>query len=237
MKEIYNTILYQPLLNLLILIYNAIPGHDFGVAIIIMTVAIRLLLVPLSIKAIVSQRNIMKIQPKLKELQVKYKDDKQALTRETMALYKEYGVNPLSGCLPILIQLPLLFALYSAFSSGFRTTSFDMLYSFVHNPGTINQLAFGLFDLSTKSPVMAVLAGALQFIQSKKSSANQPAPVAGGQNDTMAAMNKQMLYFLPVFITIIAWNLPFGLTLYWVTTTIFSIFEQIYISKKYKLSK
>ncbi len=233
MGNIFNLILYQPFLNLLIFIYNTIPGHDFGVAVVIMTVIVRLVLMPLSIKAILSQRNITKIQPKLKELQKKYKDDKQTLSRETMALYKEYGVNPLSGCLPILIQLPILIALYQVFGAGFKATNFHMLYSFVHNPGTIHQLAFGFIDIAKKSPIIAVLAGGLQFVQAKFSMANQVTG-AGTQDGTMAAMNKQMLYFFPIFITIIAWNLPFGLTLYWVITTLFSIFEQLYISKRHK---
>lgn len=233
MANIFNTILYQPFLNALIFIYNSLPGRDFGLAIVVMTVVVRLVLMPLSIKALVSQRNITKIQPKLKELQTKYKNDKQALSRETMVLYKEHGVNPLSGCLPILIQLPILIALYQVFNSGFKETSFNMLYNFVKNPGTINHLAFGLFDIATKNPIMAVLAGGLQFVQTKISTANQPTG-AGAQDNPMMAMNKQMLYFFPIFITIIAWNLPFGLTLYWVVTTLFSIFEQLYISKWHK---
>lgn len=234
MIELYNVVLVQPLFNLLIIIYNLLPGQDFGWAIVVLTVAVRLVLSPLSVKALLSQRHIAKIQPKLQELQKKYKNDRQALTQATMAMYKEYGVNPLSGCLPILIQIPLLLALYSVFSRGFEVKSLEMLYSFVQNPGPVNQIAFGLFDLASKNPVMAVLAGGFQFIQSKLSINNQPSISTTSGDPSMAnMMNKQMLYFLPVFITIIAWNLPFGITLYWVVTTVFSIFEQIYINKRY----
>lgn len=233
MENLFNIILYQPFLNLLIFIYNILPGRDFGVAVVVVTVIVRLILMPLSIKALLSQRSITKIQPKLKELQKKHKHDKETLSRETMAMYKEHGVNPLSGCLPILIQLPILLALYSVFSSGFKEASFEFLYSFIPNPGAIPQLTFGLFDISQKSPIVAVLAGVLQLIQTKLTNANQPAG-ANQQDNPMAMMNKQMLYFFPIFITIIAWNLPFGLTLYWVTTTLFSILEQVYIRIRHK---
>lgn len=231
MTSLFNIVLYEPLLNFLIFIYNLTPGRDFGLAIVILTIVIRLVLMPLSVKALVSQRNVMKIQPKLKELQTKYKNDKQALTKETMALYKEHGVNPFSGCLPILIQLPILLALYSVFSTGFKAENLDFLYSFMHNPGTVNQIAFGFLDLAKKSPAMAILAGVFQFIQSKKVNTGQP--TAGVKDNPAMAINKQMLYFLPIFITIIAWNLPAGLTLYWAVTTLFSVFEQVYIARRY----
>jgi len=234
MIAIFNELLYRPLFNLLIGIYNLIPGHDFGVAVIILTVLIRVILMPLSIKALVSQKNIAKIQPQLKELQKKFKDNKEALTRETMALYKTYGVNPLSGCLPLLIQIPILFALYSTFINGFKPETLNLLYGFVQNPGSIKLVAFGFLNISSKNYILALLAGVFQFIQSKKSIATTSAVPSGDKKDFTQAMNKQMLYFLPIFITIIAWNLPAGLTLYWVATTLFSIFEQFYIAKKYK---
>ena len=208
-----------------------VRGGDFGVAVVVVTVLIRLVLMPLSIKTLRSQKNIAKLQPKLKELQVKYKGDKQALAREQMALYKEQGVNPLSGCLPLLIQLPILLALYQTFINGFKPESLGLLYNFVENPGAIKTIAFGFFDITQKSPIMAVTAGVLQFIQAKK--ANLAASMGGGgQGDLASSMNKQMLYFFPVLITIISWNLPFGLTLYWVVTTLYSIFEQMWINKQ-----
>lgn len=233
MSEIFTKILVQPIFNLLIFVYNIVPGADFGIAVIIVTVLIRLVLSPLSVKMLRSQKNIAKLQPKLKELQVKYKGDKQALAREQMAMYKEYGVNPLSGCLPLLIQLPILLALYQTFIKGFKPESLSLLYKFVENPGVVHNIAFGFFDITQKSPVLAILAGVLQFIQAKMANLAQSMS-GGGQNDMAAAMSKQMLYFFPFLITIIAWNLPFGLTLYWVVTTAYSIFEQMYINKKYK---
>jgi len=232
MIQLYNTILFRPLFNLLVLIYKVIPGGDFGLAIIILTLIIRFIFVPLSIKSLISQKELSRLQPKMKELQEKYKNDKAALNQATMALYKEHGINPFSGCLPLLIQLPVLIALYSALRTGLRPDSLSALYSFVSHPATIKTISLGFLDLTQKSPVLAVLAGVLQWFQSKQAVAFQ-APAKNEQASTAFQMNKQMLYFFPVMVIIIAWNLPTGLVLYWVTATIFSIFEQLYINKKY----
>ncbi len=234
MIEIYNQVLLRPIFNLLVFIYNTIPWTDFGLAIILLTIIIRFAFTPLSIKALVSQRELSKLQPKIKELQDKHKNDRQALGQATMALYKEHKINPFSGCLPLLIQLPVLLAFYSALRSGFQPDSLNMLYSFVQNPGHIKEIALGFLNLAKKAPALAITAGALQWVQSKQATAFQ-APTSPGEQESQAfKMNKQMLYFFPVMVIIIAWNLPAGLVLYWVVTTVFSIFEQRYINKRYK---
>lgn len=205
-------------------------------AIIVLTLIVRVIFFPLSIKALISQRELNKLQPKVKELQDKHKGDKQALGQATMQLYKEHKINPLSGCLPLLIQLPVLIALYSALNSGLKPESLSGLYAFVGRPESINQVALGFIDLAQKSSLMAILAGALQWLQLKQSTASQ-APVAKGETPSQALqMSKQMLYFFPVMVIIIAWNLPTGLTLYWVAATVFSIFEQLYINRKYRIA-
>lgn len=217
-------------------------------AIIVLTLVIRIIFFPLSIKALTSQRDLNKLQPKIKELQEKHKGDKQALGQATMQLYKEHKINPFSGCLPLLIQLPVLIALYGALNSGLKPEGLNALYSFTTHPGSINQTALGFIDLTKKAPIMAVLAGVLQWFQMKLSTANQPSTASsplpnmnperdreGSQRASISyGMNKQMLYFFPVMVIIIAWNLPTGLTLYWVAATVFSIFEQLYINKRYK---
>lgn len=234
MSFIYNQILFRPLFNFLVFLYNIIPGLDFGVAIVTLTIIIRFIFVPLSIKSLRSQKELNKLQPELKKLQEKYKNDRTALGQAQMALYKERGINPFSGCLPLLIQLPILIALYSALRSGLKPEDLKFLYSFIHNPGIIKSTAFGFLDMAKKSTVMAVMSGALQWIQLKQASKMQ-APTAASEAPSQAyQMNKQMLYFFPVMVIIIAWNLPAGLVIYWIVTTAFSIFEQLYINKKYK---
>ncbi len=228
MIQFFNTILFYPVFNLLVLIYNTVAFQDFGLAVVILTIGVRLVLSPLSIRAIRSQREMSAIQPQIKELQERHKGNREELGRATMALYKEHKVNPFGGCLPLLVQIPVLLALYSAFSAAFNPASFANIYSFITNPGTINPLTLGFIDLTKTSPILAILAGGLQFIQSWQSQKLTPA-----SNQQMAGMNKQLLYFFPVIVIIISWKLQTGIVLYWVATTLFSIVELIYISKKY----
>ncbi|MEK7583123.1 MAG: YidC/Oxa1 family membrane protein insertase [Patescibacteria group bacterium] len=233
MMFLFNEILYRPLFNLLVGIYNTIPGHDLGVAIILLTILIRIVFIPLSLKALRSQKAMAEIQPKIQGLQVKHKGDKQGLAQAQMALWKEHKVNPLSGCLPILIQLPVIWALYRVFINGVKPENLSGLYSFVHNPGSLGNIGLGFLDLAQKYPVMAIIAGVLQGVQSYLTTRLQKTPVAG-VNDAAAKMTKQMMYIFPVMIVVISWSLPAGLVLYWITTTAFAIFELVYIRRRYQ---
>jgi len=228
---LFNTVLIKPLFNTLVGLYNVIPGHDFGVAIIILTLLIRLLLMPLSIKALRSQQAISRLQPKIKELQDKHKHDKAQLAQHTMGLYKQEGVNPLGGCLPILIQLPVILALYQVFIKIFQTESMALLYGFVSVPASINNIAFHFLDLGKPNVILAVLAGVLQFVQSYMMMKLQP---PADSSNPAAAMTRQMTYIFPVMIVFIAWSLPASLSLYWVVTTLYSVLEQWYIRRPSK---
>jgi YidC/Oxa1 family membrane protein insertase len=226
MGTLYTEILYRPLFNAVIFLYNVLPGHDFGFAIIVLTTLIRILFFPLSIKTVRSQKALNLLNPKLQEIKQKFKDDKSAQSVETMKLYKENNINPLAGCLPLLIQIPILIGLYQAFIAGLKPENLSMLYGFILNPGIINKISFGFIDITSKMPLLAVLAGTAQFVQAWITKAQNQ---GSSPNKQMAALNSQMLYFFPVMIIVIGWNLPAGLVLYWITTTVFSILEQIYI--------
>ncbi len=228
MGNLFTEILYRPLLNLVVIIYDILPWHDFGLAIIVLTTLIRVLFFPLSIKTARSQKAMNQLNPKMQEIKNKFKDDKSAQSAEIMKLYKEHNINPLSGCLPLLIQLPILIALYRAFIAGLKPESLSLLYKFVANPGVINKISFGFIDTTSKMPLLAVFAGVAQFIQAWQTNVQNK----GSLNKEMAALNSQMLYFFPVMIIIIGWNLPAGLILYWITTTAFSILEQLYIKRR-----
>ena len=230
--QLYNTILYQPLFNATVFLYNFIPGSDFGLAIITLTTIIRIIMFPLTLKTSKSQKAMAKINPKIKEIKEKFKNDSPAQSTAIMALYKEHSVNPLSGCLPLIIQLPILIALYQAFGAGFKPESLGLLYGFISNPGHINTISLGFLDIASRSISLAIITGIFQFLQLRQNNKTMAAASPGGNNE-MQAMNKQMLYFFPVMIIIIGWNLPAGLLLYWVTTTLFSIGEQMYIKKRY----
>jgi YidC/Oxa1 family membrane protein insertase len=227
--SIYNEILYRPLFNAMVYLQNIIPGGDLGLTILVLTIIIRALFAPLSLKTVRSQQSLKELSPKIEEVKAKFKDDRAAQSAAIMKLYKENNVNPLAGCLPLLIQLPILIALYQVFIKGITPESLTLLYGFISAPEIIRHNFLGLFDVTTRSRLLTLVAGGFQFIQSRQSMALQ---TDSGGNKEMAALSKQMLYFFPIMIIVIGWNLPAGLILYWITTTVFSVFEQMYIKRK-----
>ncbi len=235
---IYNLIFYQPLFNILIWLYNIIPGHDVGLAIIVLTIIIRGVLFPLYYQSIRSQKALQDIQPKIDELKKKYKDDKEKMAQELMILYKSEKVNPFSSCLPLLIQLPFLIAVYQVFRHGLNSENFELLYPFVSNPGQINPISLGFINLAAPSIILAFLAGVAQFWQAKMMVTRKPPLLKGqeiqgsGDEKMMAMMNKQMVYFMPIFTVIIGISLPAGLTLYWFITTLLMALQQLWMFKR-----
>lgn len=234
MIEIYNLVLFQPLLNLLVYLYNHIG--DIGISIIIITVLIRIILLYPSFKALKSQRALQELQPKIKDLQNKHKDNKEDQTKALMEFYKENKVNPFSSCLPMLVQLPIIFALYRVFREGLSTIKSEHLYSFIIAPENINTMFLGFLNMAETNIFLAVLAGILQFIQSKlmlsKTQNNQPKNKSSqGLADMSGMLGKQMTYLMPAMTVFIAMSLPSGLALYWVTTTLFAIGQQYVIMR------
>lgn len=239
MAAFFTTILYQPLWNALVFLYNIIPGHDLGVAIIALTVLIKLITLPFSIQALNSQRSMQALQPKLDALKKQFGADRDGLAKATMALYAEEKVSPFSSCLPLLVQFPILIALYQVLRAGLGHPSPELLYPFVANPGTMNPKMFGAFDLSVPSYVLAVVAGAVQFVQAKMMMVKSPPPAvaaspAGKDESTMSMVNKQMLYLMPVMTVIIGIRLPGGLALYWLTTNILTVIQQYFVLRAKK---
>lgn len=232
MSDIFQSFFYQPILNLLVFLYNIF--NDLGLAIIFLTIIIKLILLPLSKKSIKSQKSLQDLQPKIEELKLKYKEDKQGMSVALMALYKENKVNPFSSCLPLLIQLPFFFAIFKVFRDGFAQNHLDLLYPFVKNPEIINTITLGLFDLSNRSIILAVLAGLAQFWQGKLNSVSKVEVKSEGSKDEsmLTMMNKQMLYVMPVVTVVIGLSFPAGLTLYWFLTTLFTVLQQVYLFKK-----
>ncbi len=232
MSDIFQSFFYQPILNLLVFLYNIF--NDLGLAIIFLTIIIKLILLPLSKKSIKSQKSLQDLQPKIEELKLKYKEDKQGMSVALMALYKENKVNPFSSCLPLLIQLPFFFAIFKVFRDGFAQNHLELLYPFVKNPEIINTVTLGLFDLSNRSIILAVLAGLAQFWQGKLNSVSKVEVKSEGSKDEsmLTMMNKQMLYVMPVVTVIIGLSFPAGLTLYWFLTTLFTALQQVYLFKK-----
>ena len=235
LKSLFKAVLYQPLLNLLVLLYMYLPGQDFGIAIIALTMIIRFILYPLMAQSIRSQKILSELQPKIQELQKKYKDNKEEQVKKIMDLYKEAKINPFGSFLPLLIQLPILIALYQVFWKGLQPGSMSNLYSFVPNPGVIDPSFLGLINLSEASIVLAFIAGITQFIQTKMMI---PAvKIDKNKNSTAQVSDKiqnQMLYMLPIFTVFILWKLPAAIGLYWIVTSLFSIVQQYFILKSSK---
>ncbi|MEK7503437.1 MAG: YidC/Oxa1 family membrane protein insertase [Patescibacteria group bacterium] len=229
--NIFDIALYQPLFNALILTYLYLPGRDFGIAVIVLTVLIKLVLYPLGVQAIRSQKGLAQLQPKMKEIQEKFKNDKEQQSKAMMEFYKKEKINPFSGCLPLVIQLPILIGLYQVFWKGFGEAQLRFLYSFVPNPGQINTTFLGIMDLAQASIILAVLTGIAQFFQGKMMETKQKS--SAGSSGMSQMMQKQMIYFLPIFTVFILWKLPAAVALYWLTTTLFTIAQQYIILKKH----
>lgn len=235
MMSLFHTILYQPIFNFFVGLYNVIPGHDVGLVIIIITVIVRAIIYPLTSKSIKAQKSVQELQPKVDAIKKEYANDQQKQAAALMAVYKDNKVNPFASCLPLLIQLPILIALYTVLRDTLMADKFAAeLYSFVTNPGTLNSVSFGFLDLSQKNYILAVLAGAATFWQTRMMLSKQPPKNAGtGAKDEsmMATMNKQMMYFMPVMTAFICISLPSGLALYWLFSTLLTIAQQAFLMR------
>ncbi len=229
-KLLLKLILYQPLFNALIFLVWLIPGHNVAWAIIILTVIIRLILLPSSLKAARAQIKLRDLQPELQKIQAQYKDDKQKQSQAMMEFYKTNKVSPLGSCLPLLIQFPILIVLYYVFINGLNTAHFDLLYAFMPRPEIINTMFLGLDMAQPDRWILPVIAGALQFVQSRQ----LMPPAKDGKQDPTAAISKQMMYLMPVFTVIIAGRLPAALPLYWAITTLFGIAQQWWVVRENK---
>lgn len=237
LSNLYNDILINPMLNLLVIVYNALPWADMGLAIIIVTILIRLLLFPLAQRSTRAQMALQKLQPEIDKIRSKYKD-KQEQTQKIMEFYQKNKVNPLGSCLPLLLQLPIIFALYQVFNTGLSVENLTTLYDFVPKPETLNTTFLGIIDLTQRNIALAVIAGAFQFVQSKMLQAknkNKPMPKpADDMPDIGNMMTKQMTYFMPIMTVFIGSTLPAALTLYWVVVTLFAIGQQYLLQRQFK---
>ncbi len=242
MSFLYHTLVFNPLYNGLVFLMDKFPWVDAGLAIVIFTIIVKLILFPLSKKAVATQLKMKKVEPELAALKEQYKDDKQLHAKKTMELYKTNGINPFAGIILILIQLPIIIALYRIFLTGFPHINAEFLYSFVHIPGHVNTFFLGLFDISQKSLVLAILAGISSFFQVKLSVPPAPKTVAREnmtreerfKHDLTRSMGLQMRYFFPILAFIISWTVSAAVALYWITSNLFSIGQELVIRRTLK---
>lgn len=247
---LFNLIFTFPIFNALMLLYHLFG--DFALSIIVLTVIIRLILVPLTLQSLKSTKAMQTLQPKLAEIRKKYANDQQAQLAETQRLYKEAGVNPVAGCLPMFLQMPVLYGLYFAIGNLIHTTAGSngqlpggyfhtinsLLYPFVPhftaNPD-LNLNWFTVFNpawhisLIHPQPVLAILAGLATFVQLRMSQPKTAAATSSASDPSAQSM-KMMQYFMPVMIAIFGWSVAAGLALYWTVSSVFQAVQQYFVT-------
>jgi YidC/Oxa1 family membrane protein insertase len=234
-SSVFNVAFFEPLLNGLVFLINILPFHDVGFSIIILTIIVRFIIFPLNHRAIITQQKIKQLEPALQDIKEKFKKDSQEQAKKTMELYRQHGVNPFSGFITLLIQIPIIFALYKVFSAGVH---FDPahIYSFIQVPHEFNLNFLGLFDLTDKSYVLGFIVGATQFFQMQLAIPpikKQNAGVKNSFKDDLARnMNIQMRYVMPVLIFFIVSRLSGGIAVYWTTMNTFAIIHEFIVRKK-----
>ncbi len=239
MASIWNTLLYYPLVNALAFLTSIIPGGDVGVAIILLTILVKAILFPLSQRAIQNQAAMNILAPEIEKIK-KSGATKEEQARLTFELYKKHKTNPFSGCLLQIPTLIVIFALYKVFITGVNFDS-GILYSFIHVPAQVSMLFLGLIDISQKSLILAVLAAVSQYYQAVFM---PKPPVSSNPDSVQAAFSKSMVtnmkYVLPVMIFVLLYTDILGISLsgavalYFITSNLFAIGQQIYVNKTEK---
>jgi YidC/Oxa1 family membrane protein insertase len=238
--QIFHYVFYLPVYNILMVIYEALnnvfPGGAFAIAIIILTLMIRAALIPLTRKQLQSTRKMQLIQPELKALQQRYRGDPQTLMAEQRRLYKENGVSMYGGCLPLLVQMPFIYALYGAFLTVIHATTVVAinkdLYPFVPHLTTFPQTWFLWTNLIHPDPlhILPVLAALLTFIQLRMAMPVRKPRQPGENPDPTMQATGTMQYIMPLVTLFIGWTFPAGLALYWCISTGFSAAQQYFIN-------
>ena len=234
----FNTLLVHPIFNLLAGIYAILPVHDFGLSIIIVTILMRLVLWPVVTRQLHSQRAMQELQPELARIKVEAKGDRTLEGKMTMELYKEKEINPLSSLLPLIIQLPIFIALYAVLRDVVKPGEIAHLaYPAVRHLAPIAAVIsshspfdpklFGFIELAKPSPILGVLAGLAQFVQTKQLA---PKKVDGG--DAQAQITAGMTYLFPFVTLILGLTFASALTLYWTTSSLVAILQQSIVLRR-----
>lgn len=236
MSSFYHTFFFDPLYNLFVALSNTLPWADVGIMVVLLTILVRLALYPLSKKAIETQIKMNEIAPEIEKIKERHKNDAEAQAKATLALYREKKVNPFSSILMILVQLPIIFALYRIFLH-LADVRADLLYSFVSAPANVNLLFLGFIDISGKSAVIALLAAVSTYFQLSISTRSAPVSKEGGLGDNLSRnMQAQMKYFFPVMVFFISYKISAVIALYWLTTNLFTIGQEIIVRRRPRLA-
>jgi YidC/Oxa1 family membrane protein insertase len=236
-RRFWNGVFYKPIFNTLVFLIDVLPNQSLPWGIILLTLIVKLILLGPNHKALKAQKAMQKVQPQLEALKIKYKDDSQRLAQETMGVWKKHKVSPMSSCLPMLIQFPILIALFYVVKGGLEVINPDLLYSTLKNVDltNINPNFLGLIDLTKTSViVLPIIVGGMQFIQMRLALAktqNKALAVKKDQPNPMPMMNKMMQYFMPIMIAVFVASLPAAVGFYWGTSTLFGIGQQLIVNR------
>lgn len=240
LHNLFDATIYHPIYNALAFLVNIVPGADVGIAIILLTIVIKLILFPLSMVAVRTQIIMRELDPKLKELRKELKDKPEELARKTLALFKENRVNPFASILLIIIQLPVIIGLYFVFFNEGNGGGFDpnILYSFIAEPMNASFSFLGLVDLTSSSIVLALLVAASQYVVSRMMMPTAPEQPDGEkrsfQADLQKSMHVQMRYVFPIVIGVIAYVISAAVALYFLVSNLFAIGQEIYVKRTHK---
>lgn len=231
----FHTLFYEPVYNLLVVTLTLVPLHDIGAAIIIVTFIVKALLLPLNLSALRTQYMMKRLEPKMNKIKELQKTKPQEASKMMIELYRKEKVNPFASLFTVIIQIPIFFALYFVFSKGLQADP-GSLYSFVNFPEKLHTLAFGLFDVTQKNIVIAVLTGlssyALACRQTVGMVTKKETHEESFQDHFMKSMKIQLLYVLPVIIAVSAAVLPSALGLYWFISNIIGYAQDVYMKNK-----
>ena len=230
MTYLYQQIFYRPILNLLIFFYQTVSFHDLGIAIILVTLFIRIILYPFFHTGAKQQMLMQRIQPKIKKIQEIHKDDRDLQAKALMELYKEHGVNPFSGMLLLIIQIPILLTFYWVIRSGIGTAQLTGLYSFIAAPQSINVLFLGVMNLAKPNFVLILAAALAQYFQAKLAIYRAPGGSVGNLSQT-EKIARQMVFVGPIITIMVFYNFPAALGLYWLMSSLFSVVQQYFVNK------
>lgn len=233
-SNFFNAAFYDPLYNTLVALVALVPGSDVGVAIILLTIIIRVILLPFSLSAARTQRTMKELEPKIKELKEIHKGDKEKEALETLALYRESKVNPFGSILIVLIQIPILLALYWVFTAEpFPAVNLARLYEFTPVPGSASLYFLGIISVASKSMILALLAGITQFYQAHLalSGTMKPSDSAGMQGDFQRIIGMQLKYVFPFLIAVISYTTSGAVALYFITTNLAGAAQEWYVRR------
>ncbi|MBT5346988.1 YidC/Oxa1 family membrane protein insertase [bacterium] len=230
-SKIWNDLIYQPLFNLLILIVSFSPNLNLGIAIIILTLVLRAILHKQNKKAMIAQKKLSKIQPKLNEIRNKYKDDQQKMAQETLKIWSQEKINPLSSLTPMLVQFPILIGLFYVIQGVLNLDNQYLIYDALSHIKLqdIGTQFTSLIDLKkTNKIILPIIVASLQFTQMYMT-----LPKTNDKTDsTQKGIQNGMLYFMPALIAVVTATLPSGVGLYWGTSTLVGICQQYFINKE-----